>query len=89
MFPRFRNGAPTYQVEVVATPANLDLYAGQWVSVRFPPMPEYATAKRGLARYMQIYRVAPGIEFVELAVVDGGVPDVRESDGVAPGVRTA
>jgi hypothetical protein len=76
VFPRFRTGAPKYAVDITATPANLALYVGQWVLVRFAPLPNYETGQRGLSRWMQIYALAdPAPHLRRLLVVDGGVTD--------------
>lgn len=83
---RFGRGAPKYQVDVSATVANLELYAGQWVRVRLDVLPEYSKGRRGLSHWMQIYAIAdPSPETRRLYLVDGRVPDfTADPDVVDP-----
>lgn len=78
---RFRWGAPEYLAAVRSgmahgptfDPFTLDLRVGQWVKVRAPWLPQYATGKRELYRYMQIASITdPEIHYRRLRLIDGG-----------------
>ncbi|MFP3947147.1 MAG: glycine-rich domain-containing protein [Longimicrobiales bacterium] len=79
VLPRFKRGAPTYVATVQATDENLQHHIGDWLLVSVDWLPEYATGKRGLRRYMQIYGISDvSTERRELYLVDGNVPDFSE-----------
>lgn len=81
MIAVWSKGPPTYEARITATPANLELLAGDLVRLRSAYLPDYEDGKRGMRRYMRVTSISdPSPEFRQVALLDMGVPDTSEDD---------